>query len=174
MPGHVQFAHDTSALHAGVCLLSYVAFFVTAILSNSFLVSKTGLYMPWRFTGGILNIIGGALLYTIELSNITSQGFLLQHSASIGCQRIQRDCLLSYPGQGMRGVYTPSYFLMICIIPMLSTPKASLFNKTTDKISLLLPTASRPAVQPSNRHSLGSTVGFSAHLMLQHDHLCLK
>ena len=39
-PKYIQFAHDTSALHAGVCLLPYVAFFVTASLSNGFLVSK--------------------------------------------------------------------------------------------------------------------------------------
>ena len=36
---------------------------------------------------------------------------------------------------------------MVCIIPILSLPKASFFNEATDKISLLLPTASRPAVQ---------------------------
>ena len=39
-PKYIQFAHDTSALHAGVCLLPYFAFFVTASLSNGFLVSK--------------------------------------------------------------------------------------------------------------------------------------
>ena len=36
---------------------------------------------------------------------------------------------------------------MICIMLVLSIPNASFFNEATDKISFLLPTASRPAVQ---------------------------
>lgn len=44
-----------------------------AILSNGLLVSKTGLYTPWYFAGGILTIIGGALLYTIALDDMPAR-----------------------------------------------------------------------------------------------------
>ena len=153
---YFQFAHNTSALHAGVYLLPvyllpYVAFFVTAILSNGLLVSKTGLYMPWYFVGGIMTTIGGALLYTIALDDVPARtyGFSILLALGGGAYNQTAYSIAQMKVAKERVPHAVSFIMcaqMMGIVLTLVISNASFLNQATDKISSLLPTASRPAV----------------------------
>lgn len=152
IPLYFQFAHDTSALQAGVYLLPYVVFFVAAILSNGLLVSKTGLYMPWYFAGGILTIIGGALLYTIALDDVPARTYGLSTLLALGGGAFNQTAysVAQAKVSKQRVPHAVSFIMcaqMVGIVLTLSISNASFLNQATDKISLLLPTASRPTVQ---------------------------
>ncbi len=152
IPLYFQFAHDTSALQAGVYLLPYVTFFVAAILSNGLLVSKTGLYMPWYLAGGILTIIGGALLYTIALDNMPARtyGFSMLLALGGGAYNQTSYSVAQAKVSKERVPDAVSFIMcaqMLGIVLTLSISNTSFLNQATDKISLLLPTSSRPAVQ---------------------------
>ena len=73
IPLFFQFARDSSALSAGVHLLPYVVVLVVFCVVNGGVMSATGYYMPWFLFGGLLTVIGDALLYTIDESSSTSR-----------------------------------------------------------------------------------------------------
>lgn len=65
-PLFFQFVHNDSALEAGVRLLPFVVFLVVFCVANGAIMSATGWYFPWYLGGGLLTIIGGALMYTVK------------------------------------------------------------------------------------------------------------
>ena len=72
IPLFFQFVKSDKALEAGVRLLPFVCMLVFFCLLNGAMMTKYGYYMPWYFVGGILTIIGGALMYTVKVSTSTS------------------------------------------------------------------------------------------------------
>ena len=66
IPIFFQFTRSDSALESGVRLLPYIFLMIFAIISNGAILSAYGYYMPWYTIGGILVVIGGALMYTID------------------------------------------------------------------------------------------------------------
>lgn len=72
IPLFFQFARNASALSAGVHLLPYVFLLVFACVANGALMSAFGYYMPWYVGGGILVLIGNALLWTVGNNSTTS------------------------------------------------------------------------------------------------------
>jgi hypothetical protein len=66
LPSFFQFTRGDSALEAGVRLMPFIALLIVAVIANGALLSYYGLYMPWFTVGGLLVLIGGALLYTID------------------------------------------------------------------------------------------------------------
>ena len=65
-PLFFQFVHNDSALEAGVRLLPFVVFLVVFCVANGAIMSATGWYFPWYLGGGVLTVIGGALMYTVK------------------------------------------------------------------------------------------------------------
>lgn len=53
-----------------------------AVIANRAFLPKVGYYIPWYLAGGILIIIGGALMYTVEAS--TSASNIYGYMALIG------------------------------------------------------------------------------------------
>ena len=88
IPLYFQFVRQDSAIMAGVWLLPLVVFLVVAIVVNGLAVTATGgRYMPWFSVGGVLGLIGSALLYTVtvETSNAKLYGFSILVGTGAGC-----------------------------------------------------------------------------------------
>lgn len=73
IPLYFQFARNDSAIEAGVRLLPLICLLVFAVTLNGAMMSKYGYYMPWYLAGGILALIGSALMYTVDLNTSTSK-----------------------------------------------------------------------------------------------------
>ena len=73
IPLYFQFARNDSAIEAGVRLLPLICLLVFAVTLNGAMMSKYGYYMPWYLGGGILALIGSALMYTVDLHTSTSK-----------------------------------------------------------------------------------------------------
>ena len=72
VPLFFQFVHNDTALRAGVNLLPYVAFNVTAAILNGAVMSKRPYYMPWYLFAGILCTIGSALMFVANESTASA------------------------------------------------------------------------------------------------------
>jgi hypothetical protein len=66
IPIFFQFTRSDSALESGVRLLPYIFLMVFAVIGNGAILSAYGYYMPWYTLGGILVVIGGALMFTVD------------------------------------------------------------------------------------------------------------
>lgn len=52
----------------GFGLLPFVLIIVAVSILNGFFMSKLGYYMPWFLGGSLLAVVGGALVFTVEIS----------------------------------------------------------------------------------------------------------
>lgn len=101
IPLYFQFVAGDSALDAGVRLLPFVVLLVVTVVLNGVILSKQGFYMPWYLVGGILTLIGGALMYTVERETSTARvygysiliavgsGAFIQASFSVAQAKVQ-------------------------------------------------------------------------------------
>ncbi|OQE36690.1 hypothetical protein PENCOP_c011G03974 [Penicillium coprophilum] len=89
-PLYFQFSRGDGALQSGVRLLPFIMLMIFATISNGAFLSKVGYYMPWYFVGGILVVIGGALMFTVDtttsVSNIYGYTVLIGIGAGLFCQ----------------------------------------------------------------------------------------
>ncbi|KAL2751781.1 hypothetical protein ACRALDRAFT_1066294 [Sodiomyces alcalophilus JCM 7366] len=68
IPIYFQFTRGDSALESGVRLLPFIVLMIVAVTANGALLSMLGYYMPWYLVGGVLVVIGGALMFTVDAS----------------------------------------------------------------------------------------------------------
>ena len=73
IPIYFQFVRSDTALEAGVRLLPFVCLLVFFCMANGAVMSKVGYYMPWYLGGGILVVIGSALMFTVTESSSNSR-----------------------------------------------------------------------------------------------------
>lgn len=66
IPVFFQFTRGDGPLEAGVRLLPFIVFMVIVVFLNGALMAKLGYYMPWHLVGGVLVVIGSALMYTVN------------------------------------------------------------------------------------------------------------
>ncbi|CAG8953680.1 hypothetical protein HYFRA_00006569 [Hymenoscyphus fraxineus] len=66
IPIFFQFTRGDGALEAGVRLLPFIMLMIFAVIANGAILSAWGYYMPWYLAGGIIVVIGGALMYTVD------------------------------------------------------------------------------------------------------------
>ena len=87
IPLYFQFIQGVSPLTSGVRLLPLICFGIVLLLSNGAIMGRTGLYMPWFVAGGILVIIGAALMHTLDVDSSASlvYGFSILMGAGAGC-----------------------------------------------------------------------------------------
>jgi predicted MFS family arabinose efflux permease len=71
-PIYFQFTRGDGALESGVRLLPFILVMIFAVIANGAFLSKVGYYMPWYLAGGVLVLIGGALMYTVDISTSVS------------------------------------------------------------------------------------------------------
>ncbi|GKZ19209.1 hypothetical protein AbraIFM66951_008043 [Aspergillus brasiliensis] len=81
-PLFFQFTRGDSALESGVRLLPFIILMIVAVIGNGAILSAHGLYMPWFLAGGILCLIGSALMYTVGLT--TSVAHIYGYTVLIG------------------------------------------------------------------------------------------
>jgi hypothetical protein len=72
VPIFFQFVHNDSALDAGVRLLPFIMLMIFSVITNGAVMSAYGYYMPWYTAGGIFVVIGGALMYTVDINTATA------------------------------------------------------------------------------------------------------
>ena len=82
IPIFFQFTSNGTALEAGVRLLPFIMLTIFAIIGNGTILSTYSYYMPWYKLGGLLCLIGGALMYTVNTE--TSVARVYSHSIIIG------------------------------------------------------------------------------------------
>ncbi|TEY39868.1 hypothetical protein BOTCAL_0449g00050 [Botryotinia calthae] len=70
IPIFFEIIHGESALGSGLKLLPFILVMVTMTFVNGFTLSKWGYYLPWYFGCSALQVIGSALLYTIERDTV--------------------------------------------------------------------------------------------------------
>lgn len=73
IPLFFEFVKGDSALSSGVRLLPFIGVLVVGLLINGGLMGQIGIYSPWFTIGGILVIIGSALLHTISIDTDTAK-----------------------------------------------------------------------------------------------------
>jgi MFS family permease len=66
IPLYFQFARSDTAIMAAVRLLPFILIMVTFMMLNGALMPVFGYYMPWYLVSGILMLIGGSLMYTVD------------------------------------------------------------------------------------------------------------
>lgn len=72
IPLYFQFARGESPVDAAVKLLPFVFMIATTAIINGFSMSKLGYFMPWFLVGAVLAVVGGALMYTVDINTSTS------------------------------------------------------------------------------------------------------
>ena len=152
IPLFFQFVGNESALKAGVRLLPFVFIMVSAVIFNGIIMGKTGYYMPFFLVGGILVVIGGTLMYTINLGSDVGRIYGYSAITALGTGLFSQ---ASFPvAQGkVAPTLIPSAVAFIgCaqiggIVLALSISNSIFINKATNKISNILPNIPLATVQ---------------------------
>ncbi|KAI4159932.1 MAG: hypothetical protein LQ342_006148 [Letrouitia transgressa] len=72
IPLFFQFARGETPVMAAVRLLPFILIIAVVSILNGFFMSKLGYYMPWFLGGSVLAVIGGALMYTVDIDTSTT------------------------------------------------------------------------------------------------------
>ncbi|KAH8177878.1 major facilitator superfamily protein [Sarocladium implicatum] len=73
IPIFFQFTRNDAALDAGIRLLPFIIVMVVMIFTNGALLARFGYYMPWYLVGGLLAVLGSALMYTVDIDTSVSR-----------------------------------------------------------------------------------------------------
>lgn len=82
VPIYFQFSRGDDALNSAIRLLPLIFLLCFSILTNGWLMSRLGYYMPWYAFGAILALIANVFLSLIDLN--TSQAYLYGFEAMLG------------------------------------------------------------------------------------------
>ena len=87
IPLFFQFARGESPVEAAIRLMPFVFMIVIVSILNGIFMSKLGYYMPWFLGGGILAVIGGGLMYTVDTTstNAVIYGYSVVLGLGGGC-----------------------------------------------------------------------------------------
>lgn len=91
IPVFFQFAHGENGMTSAVRLLPFIVLFVFFVMVNSFVMPRTGWYLPWFVGSGILVTIGASLMYAFlnsQISNSAIYGYSVILAIGVGstCQ----------------------------------------------------------------------------------------
>ncbi|KAL8805547.1 MAG: hypothetical protein Q9200_005387 [Gallowayella weberi] len=152
IPLFFQFVRDDSALEAGVRLLPFVVFLVVVCVANGAIMSFTGYYFPWYIVGGAFNLIGAALMYTVNNNSSTARvygysillaigaGAFVQASFSVAQAKVRPPDIplaIGFITAGQIGGVTIS----------LAIANSLFLNKSSQGILAVLPTIPKEQVQ---------------------------
>ncbi|KAJ5201513.1 Major facilitator superfamily domain general substrate transporter [Penicillium cinerascens] len=152
IPLFFQFTRNDIPLDAGVRLLPFVVFMVVFVFINGNLMARLGYYMPWYLLGGLLVVLGSALMYTVRQDTSPSWvygssvplgvgvGMFLQASFSVTQAVVSPENIA--PAVGFM---TLAQFVGITIA--LAIANAVLLNGCLDKIEAILPNVPSAQIQ---------------------------
>ncbi|KAI9829987.1 MAG: hypothetical protein M1826_005160 [Phylliscum demangeonii] len=144
IPLYFQFVRNDTALKAGVRLLPLVCFLVLGSVLNGSVMSKYGLYWPWYVFGGVLGLVGGALMHSVNLHTTAGQvygytillglggGAFVQASFAVAQAKVQEHEIPLAVGFITCGQIGGSTIA-------LAIANAIFLNQSTQKITQLLP-----------------------------------
>ncbi|KAI9752221.1 MAG: hypothetical protein M4579_005724 [Chaenotheca gracillima] len=153
VPVFFQFTRNDGPLDAGVRLLPFIIVMVVFVFANGGLMSKLGYYMPWYLVGGVLTVIGSALMYTVGQATSTGRvygytallgagvGMFLQASFSVAQAVVDAENIAS-----AIGFITLAQFVGITFALAIAT-NAVLLNASQDKIQQILPDVASADIQ---------------------------
>ncbi|KAI9859630.1 MAG: hypothetical protein M1813_006561 [Trichoglossum hirsutum] len=146
IPLFFQFIKQDTALEAAVRLLPFICLLVFTILANGAILSKYGFYMPWYLVGGVLTVIGGALMITIDDMTTASQIYGYSILIGVGCGAyiqasfsVAQSKVDAHDIPSVVGYITGSQLLGITIA--LAIANTVFLNDAARKIAVILPNA---------------------------------
>ena len=73
VPLFFQFTRGDNALDAAVRLLPFICVYIFSVMFAGALLPRFGRYAPWYTAAGALIIVGGALMFTVDVSTAKEQ-----------------------------------------------------------------------------------------------------
>ena len=73
IPLFFQFTRGDNALDAAVRLLPFICIYIFSVMFAGVLLPQFGRYAPWYTAAGVLITIGGALMFTVDISTTKEQ-----------------------------------------------------------------------------------------------------
>ncbi|PQE31288.1 MFS drug efflux transporter protein [Rutstroemia sp. NJR-2017a WRK4] len=152
VPIFFQFTRSDGPLDAGVRLLPFIIVMVVLVFINGSLMAKLRYYMPWYLVGGVLVVIGSALMYTITQDSSTSRvygytvligagvGMFLQASFSVAQAVVDPENIAP-----AIGFITLAQFVGITVA--LAVANAILLNASQSEIQMILPDVPAAEIQ---------------------------
>ncbi|TGO19733.1 hypothetical protein BPAE_0335g00040 [Botrytis paeoniae] len=144
IPLFFEFVKGDSALGSGVRLLPFIGVLVVGLLINGGLMGPIGIYSPWFTLGGILVVIGSALLHTININTDTAR--IYGYTAILGFGAglfVQAPFAIAQAKVHPSELADVSSFITCGqiggIVFSLSISNSIFINLSTQKISALLP-----------------------------------
>lgn len=150
---YFQFVQNDTALHAGIRLLPMIFLMIFGSILNGTMLSKYGHFMPWAFGGGILVVIGAALMYALvevdtNAAPIYGYSILLAFGAGLFTQGPISVVQAKFPANRVADTTAFVGFGQIAgIAIMLSVANTVFLNSATNGIIRLLPDTPVPQVQ---------------------------
>lgn len=90
IPIYFQFSRGDSALGAAVRLLPYIVVAIFCIMLNGTIMPKLGYYKPWPCVSGILVLVGGGLMFTVDFqtspANVYGYSVLIAFGTGLSSQ----------------------------------------------------------------------------------------
>lgn len=152
VPVFFQFTQGDGPLDAGVRLLPYIIVMVVTVFINGGLMSKLGYTMPWFLGGGILVVVGSALMYTIDLGTPTAHvyGFTILMGIGVG-MFLQAPFSVAQAVVDLENIAPAISFITLAqsvgITMALAIATAVLLNQCQDKIEGILTDVSSGDIQ---------------------------
>ncbi|KAL8788072.1 MAG: hypothetical protein Q9195_007486 [Heterodermia aff. obscurata] len=152
VPLYFQFARADSAFEAAIRLLPLVSLQVAGTLLCGALMNRVGYYVPWYIAGGILCLIGGALLHIVKINTPTSAIYgysvLVGLGSGLYVQAGYPIAQLKVNSASIPRVVAFIGYGQIAGITLALTVSNSVFlNEATNKIARLLPAVPKAVVQ---------------------------
>ncbi|KAF4764544.1 hypothetical protein HAV15_001926 [Penicillium sp. str.  len=152
IPLFFQFTCNDASLDAGVRLLPFVVVMVVFVFINGNLMARLGYYMPWYLLGGLLIVVGSALMYTVEQE--TSQGRVYGYSVPLGVgvdMFLQASFSVAQAVVSLENIAPAIGFITLAqfagITLALAIGNAVLLNGCLDKIEAILPSVPSAQIQ---------------------------
>jgi MFS family permease len=152
VPIFFQFTRSDGPLDAGVRLLPFIVVMVVFVFINGSLMAKLRYYMPWYLVGGVLVVIGSALMYTITQDSSTSRvyGFTILIGAGVG-MFLQASFSVAQAVVDPENIAPAIGFITLAqfvgITVALAIANAILLNASQSKIQMILPDVPAAEIQ---------------------------
>ena len=152
IPLFFQFAKNDSALDAGVRLLPFVMILVATVVFNGIAMGKTGYYMPWFLVGGIIAVIGSALMYTVKLETSTAKVYGFSIILAFGTGMFSQASFPVAQAKVKPNQIAPATAFIGCgqligIVLALTISNTVYINRATIQIAELFPDTPRDAIR---------------------------
>ncbi|KAI4289629.1 MAG: hypothetical protein L6R35_001108 [Caloplaca aegaea] len=152
IPTYFAFVRGDAPVESAVRLLPLIVFISTLVLVNGALVAKLGFYQPWYLVGGALALIGGVLMYHVDINTSTANIYGYEVLLGIGTGAyIQAGYgVIQAIIEPAKMAYAISFIMLAQLLGIalgLSISGAVFLNKAISGLSKVLPDVSRDEIQ---------------------------